>query len=60
MNSRKEEIFQTIELHKQGLTALEVAEILQIDRSNASRYLSELFKENKISKRAGRPVIYEP
>ena len=42
MNSRKEEIFQTIELHKQGLTALEVAEILKIDRSNASRYLSEL------------------
>jgi transcriptional regulatory protein LevR/transcriptional regulator with AAA-type ATPase domain len=60
VNSRKEEIFQTIELHKQGLTALEVAEILQIDRSNASRYLSELFKENKIGKQAGRPVIYEP
>ncbi|WP_461203148.1 sigma 54-interacting transcriptional regulator [Enterococcus sp. N342-3-1-2] len=60
MNSRKEEIFQAIELHKQGLTAVDVANILQIDRSNASRYLSELFKENKIGKRAGRPVVYEP
>jgi len=51
MNSRKEEIFQTIELHKQGLTAVDVAKILQIDRSNASRYLSELYKEKKIGKR---------
>ncbi|MFB5509612.1 sigma 54-interacting transcriptional regulator [Enterococcus casseliflavus] len=60
MNSRKEEIFQTIELHKQGLTAVDVAKILQIDRSNASRYLSELYKEKKIGKRSGRPVVYEP
>lgn len=59
MYSRKEEILQTIELHHQGLTAAEVAEILQIDRSNASRYLSELYKEEKINKRAGRPVVYE-
>ncbi|MCD5002666.1 sigma 54-interacting transcriptional regulator [Enterococcus saccharolyticus] len=60
MYSRKEEILKTIELHKQGLTAAEVADMLQIDRSNASRYLSELYKEEKIHKRAGRPVIYEP
>lgn len=60
MNSRKEEILQTIGRHKSGLTAKDVAEILQIDRSNASRYLSELFKEQKIGKKAGRPVIYEP
>ncbi|WP_207941009.1 transcriptional antiterminator bglG:Sigma-54 factor [Enterococcus sp. DIV2402] len=59
MYSRKEEILQTIELHKKGLTAAEVADILQIDRSNASRYLSELYKEEKIQKRSGRPVIYE-
>ena len=60
MNSRKEEILQTIERNTQGLTAAEVAEILQIDRSNASRYLSELYKEDKIHKRDGRPVVYEP
>lgn len=59
MYSRKEEILQTIELHHQGLTAVQVAEILQIDRSNASRYLSELYKEQKINKRDGRPVVYE-
>ncbi len=50
MYSRKEEILQTIELHKKGITAAEVADILQIDRSNASRYLSELYKEEKIQK----------
>lgn len=60
MFSRKDEILQTIELHKNGLTAAEVADILQMDRSNASRYLSELFKEDKIAKKSGRPVIYQP
>ena len=60
MFSRKDEILQTIELHKNGLTAAEVADIIQIDRSNASRYLSELFKEDKIAKKSGRPVIYQP
>ena len=29
-----------------------------IDRSNASRYLNELFKEKKITRSTGRPVIY--
>lgn len=60
MNSRKEEILQTIELHQQGLTAGEIAEIVKIDRSNASRYLNELAKENRIEKKTGRPVIYGP
>ncbi|MGM0123713.1 transcriptional antiterminator bglG:Sigma-54 factor [Enterococcus sp. AZ194] len=58
MNSRKSEILKTLEQKKQGMTAAEVAEILKIDRSNASRYLSELYKEQKITKSSGRPVIY--
>ena len=41
-----------------GLTAGAVAEQLMIDRSNASRYLNELFKEKKITRSTGRPVIY--
>ncbi len=59
MYSRKEEILQTLKLHPNGLTAAEIAAILQIDRSNASRYLSELYKADQINKRPGRPVVYE-
>lgn len=59
MNSRKEEILHTLEMHKQGTTALQIAELLNIDRTNASRYLNELAKEGKISKHSGRPVVYE-
>ncbi|MDH6364460.1 transcriptional regulatory protein LevR/transcriptional regulator with AAA-type ATPase domain [Enterococcus sp. PF1-24] len=58
MLSRKEEILHTLESNQQEMTAAELATLLQIDRSNASRYLSELFKENKISKSDGRPVKY--
>lgn len=60
MNSRKSEILQVILQHPKGLTANEVAELLNLDRSNVSRYLNELFKENHIQKGDGRPVIYEP
>lgn len=58
MNSRKSEILKALEKSKQGLTAIDVANLLCIDRSNASRYLSELFKEDKITKSNGRPVVY--
>ncbi|MEG3033464.1 MAG: sigma 54-interacting transcriptional regulator, partial [Enterococcus sp.] len=34
--------------------------LLNIDRTNASRYLNELAKEQRIVKNSGRPVIYEP
>ncbi|WP_368252485.1 sigma 54-interacting transcriptional regulator [Enterococcus sp. 2201sp1_2201st1_B8_2201SCRN_220225] len=60
MNSRKEEILHTIESRKQGMTAVQIGELLGLDRSNASRYLNELAKEKKIKKTSGRPVIYEP
>ncbi|WP_122645242.1 sigma 54-interacting transcriptional regulator [Enterococcus mediterraneensis] len=59
MNSRKEEILHTLEMRQQGTTALQIAEILNIDRTNASRYLNELAKEGRIIKKAGRPVVYE-
>lgn len=58
MKSRKEEILKVLEIKKQGLTAAEIGEELSIDRTNASRYLNELFKENKITKTDGRPVVY--
>ncbi|MBP2098380.1 sigma 54-interacting transcriptional regulator [Enterococcus rivorum] len=58
MKSRKEEILAVLESKTEGMTAGDVAEELAIDRSNASRYLSELFKERKIAKSDGRPVVY--
>lgn len=58
MKSRKEEILSLLEKSKEGMTAGEVAEKLVIDRSNASRYLSELFKEKQIVRSDGRPVVY--
>lgn len=60
MNSRKEEILHTIESRKQGMTAVQIGELLGLDRSNASRHLNELAKEKRIKKTSGRPVIYEP
>lgn len=58
MKSRKEEILVLLEKNKAGMTAADIAGKLSIDRSNASRYLSELSKENKIRKKDGRPVVY--
>lgn len=58
MKSRKEEILILLQKKKVGMTAADIAEEMQIDRSNASRYLSELSKENKIVKGEGRPVVY--
>lgn len=41
-----------------GVTASEVGEYLKLDRANVSRYLNKLYKENKINKLEGRPVLY--
>ncbi len=54
MKSRKEEILALLQKNETGLTAGAVAEQLMIDRSNASRYLNELFKEKKITRSTGR------
>lgn len=59
MKSRKEEILALLQKKKIGMTAADIAEELQIDRSNASRYLSELSKEGTVIKGTGRPVIYD-
>ena len=59
MNSRKNEILRIIEKHPEGLTAHAIADLLKMDRSNVSRYLNELYKEQQITKGEGRPVIYD-
>lgn len=47
------------EKEDRGVTASEVGEYLNLDRANVSRYLNKLYKENKIKKIEGRPVLYK-
>lgn len=42
-----------------GFSALEVAERINIYRSNSSSDLNRLYKENKIEKIEGKPVLYK-
>ncbi|BAO06431.1 MULTISPECIES: sigma 54-interacting transcriptional regulator [Enterococcus] len=58
MNERQEEILDLLTENHKGLTATDVAKQLEIDRSNASRYLSDLYKAHYIVKSTGRPVVY--
>ncbi len=58
MPSRKDQIFTILQEAKEPLSALVIAEQLELERSNVSRHLSELFKEKKIERIDGRPVLY--
>lgn len=55
---RKEEIFHFLQTTKESYSAQEVAEKFQLDRTNVSRYLNELYKEKKIEKGNGKPIKY--
>lgn len=47
MSSRKEEVLQLLNEKEEKVSAADVAELLQMDRANASRYLNDLFKEKE-------------
>lgn len=59
MSSRKEEILALLNEWNKNVSAVEIAEYLHMDRANSSRYLNELYKENKIEKINGKPVLYK-
>ncbi|MBF2493584.1 sigma 54-interacting transcriptional regulator [Listeria welshimeri] len=59
MSSRKEEVLQLLNRKEEKVSAADVAELLQMDRANASRYLNDLFKEKRIDKLPGKPVFYQ-
>ncbi len=42
----------------EGVSASDICTALNINRSNASRYLNILYKENKLEKIQGRPVLF--
>lgn len=44
--------------NKNHVSATELSNYLKIDRSNVSRYLNKLYKNGKIQKNDGRPVLY--
>ena len=60
--TREEEVIKClIELEnnkKKGITAAELSSYMGLDRTNISRYLNKLYKEKRINKKDGRPVIY--
>lgn len=41
-----------------GITAAELSNYMELDRANVSRYLNQLYKENRVKKIDGRPVVY--
>lgn len=42
-----------------GVSAMDISRELNLDRSTISRYLNALYKDNKIQKIDGRPVLYK-
>ncbi len=60
---RIDQIYDTLkELEKkseQGVSAHEICEVINADRSNVSRYLNLLVEEDKVDKIGGRPVLFK-
>lgn len=59
MTNRKSQIIRLLEEKQAGMNAGDIAKELNIDRTNVSRYLNELHKENKVIRIEGRPVLFE-
>ncbi|SHH86608.1 sigma 54 modulation protein [Caloranaerobacter azorensis DSM 13643] len=47
------------EKEKRGISAIEISKVLGTDRANISRYLNKLYKDQKVEKINGRPVLYK-
>ncbi|WP_353095329.1 sigma 54-interacting transcriptional regulator [Tissierella praeacuta] len=45
--------------NKTGISAMDISKELNLDRSTISRYLNTLYKDKKIKKLNGRPVLYQ-
>ncbi|CAM3209602.1 sigma 54-interacting transcriptional regulator [Vagococcus fessus] len=58
MSNRKEQIMAVLEENPTGLTAAAVADLMELDRTNVSRYLNELSKEGRVARSTGRPIIF--
>lgn len=58
MSNRKEQIISLLQQFPEGLTAMDVAEKMELDRTNVSRYLNELAKDQVVARSEGRPVVF--
>ena len=58
MSNRKEQIFRTLATMANGGTANDIADAMGLERSNVSRYLNELVKEQRVARSQGRPVVF--
>ncbi|WEB81728.1 sigma 54-interacting transcriptional regulator [Vagococcus lutrae] len=58
MSNRKEQIFRTLATMANGGTANDIADAMDLERSNVSRYLNELVKEQRVARSQGRPVVF--
>ncbi|MGB3161803.1 MAG: sigma 54-interacting transcriptional regulator [Carnobacterium sp.] len=59
MVSRKNDVLTYVIKQDTPVSAKEIAEALELDRTNVSRYLNEWHKEGRIEKKTGRPVLYQ-
>lgn len=59
---KKEEVYNSlVEIYKgQGVDAQALSEVLNMTRANVSHELNLLWKEGKVQKLSGRPVLYFP
>lgn len=60
--SKINEIYEALEIlekkNKKYISAFDLSEYLKMDRANISRYLNQLYRNKKIEKIEGRPVVY--
>lgn len=47
------------ERQQNGISAIEISKVLDTDRANISRYLNKLYKNKRVEKLEGRPVLYK-
>lgn len=58
INQVYEALIELERKENRGITAVELSNYMQLDRANVSRYLNTLYKEGKVEKIDGRPVLY--
>ncbi|MEG2645043.1 MAG: sigma 54-interacting transcriptional regulator, partial [Enterococcus sp.] len=59
MKSRKDEVLEILKSNPNEQTAQTLADQMNVDRTNISRYLNELTKEGRVKKIDGRPVKFQ-
>lgn len=62
MSKKDEVLIALVNLSKgnpRGVEAKVLSKYLDLDRTNISRYLNQLYKENKVERIEGRPVLYK-